>query len=109
MYDEDRSILNNWLVAPIIGNLEYLSEQVWAEMSGVSDMTDNQIAKMVRDKLILKTEGRFDGVVNLGFEPYFSDEDKANGNTISIKIHVYGAVMKTVFKTTIVAHRFQEG
>lgn len=109
VYDEDRSILNNWLVAPIIGNLEYLSEQVWAEMSGVSDMTDNQIAKMVRDKLILKTEGRFDGVVNLGFEPYFSDEDKANGNTISIKIHVYGAVMKTVFKTTIVAHRFQEG
>lgn len=109
VYDEDRSILNNWLIAPIIGNLEYLSEQVWAEMSGVSDMTDSQVAKMVRDKLILKTEGRYDGVVDLGFEPYFSDEDKSNGNSISIKIHVYGAVMKTVFKTTIVAHRFQEG
>lgn len=109
VYDEDRSILNNWIVAPIIGNLEYLSEQVWAEMSGVSDMEDGQVLKMVRDKLILKTEGRYDGVVNLEFEPYFSAEDKANGNTVSIKIHVYGAVMKTVFKTTIVAHRFLEG
>ena len=109
VYTEDRSILNNWLVAPIIGNLEYISEQVWAEMSGASDMTDAQIVKMIRDKLILKTEGKYDGVVTLDFEPYFSDEDKANGNTVSIKIHVYGAVMKTVFKTTIVAHRFLEG
>lgn len=109
VYEEDRSVLNNWLIAPIIGNLIYKSEQVWAEMSGVSDKTDNEIIKMVRDKLILATEGVYDGVVDLIMEPYFSAEDKANGNSISINIHLYGAVMKTVFKTTVVAHRFQEG
>lgn len=105
VYKDDRSILNSWIIAAIIGNLEYVSEQVWAAMSGVSDMTDSQIINMVRDKLIAATEGKYDGIVDLEFEPYFTAEDIANGNSISINIIVYGGVMKTVFKTTIISRR----
>lgn len=107
VHQDDRSVLNSWLISMVVGNLQMITERVWAEMSGVSDKTDGEIIKMVRNKLIKKTDGIYDGVVNLEFEPYFSEIDIANGNSISLNVHFYGATMKTVFKTTLVAHRFQ--
>jgi len=108
VYDEDRSICNNMLVAIIIADLEYLTIQTWSEMSGVSDMTDAQIVKMVNAKLIAKTTGRYDGVVTIVPNAYFTEADKSNGYSITVDIDLYGAVMKTVFKQTIIAHRYED-
>lgn len=109
VHENDRSVCNNLLVAIIVGHLNYLAQQTWAEISGVSDMTDGEIVAMVNRKLTEKTEGIYDGVVDIVPEAYFTPEDKSNGYSITVDIHLYGAVMKTVMKTTIVAHRNVEG
>lgn len=109
VYESDRSVCNNFLVALIVGHLNYLAQQTWAEISGVADMTDGEVVAMVNRKLTEKTEGIYDGVVTIIPDAYFTPEDKSNGYSISVDLHLYGSVMKTVMKTTIVAHRNQEG
>lgn len=105
VYSDERSILHNWFVAGIIGNLEYLTDVVWSQMSGVSDMEEGQIIKAINSKLTKLTEGAYDGIVDLTFEPHFTDRDRAAGNSVSVRVIVAGDVMKTLFDTTIVATR----
>lgn len=109
VYENDRSVCNNFLVALIVAHLNYLAQQTWAEISGVSDMTDGEVVAMVNRKMTEKTEGIYDGTVTIVPDAYFTPEDKSNGYSISLDLHLYGAVMKTVMKTTIVAHRNVEG
>jgi hypothetical protein len=109
VYENDRSVCNNFLVALIVAHLNYLAQQTWAEITGVSDMTDGEVVAMVNRKLTEKTEGIYDGVVTIVPDAYFTPEDKSNGYSISVDLHLYGAVMKTVMKTTVVAHRNLEG
>lgn len=109
VYKEDRSVCNNMLVAIVAANIELLATETWAEMTGVSDKTNAEIAKMVNDKLTLKFQDKYDGVVNLTPNAYFTPEDINNGYSITIDIDLYGGVMKTLFKTSIIAHRFVEG
>lgn len=108
VYPNDRSILNGYIVAIVCAHLEYLATQTWAEMSGASDLTDGQLVEMLNRKIIEKTNGIFDGVVQVVPNAYFTDADKSNGYSVTVDINLYGNVIKTVHKYTIVAHR-QEG
>ena len=101
----DRSILNGWINALIIGDLERVADRVWREVSGASDLTNAEMIKMVNEKIIQKTEGKYDGVVDIVPDAYFTAADLSNGYSITVDIHLYGNVIKTVNKYTIVAHR----
>lgn len=108
VYPNDRSILNGYIVAVVCADLEFLATQTWAEMSGASDLSDGQLVEMLNRKIVQKTNGRYDGVVQVVPNAYFTDSDKSNGYSVTVDINLYGNVIKTVHKYTIVAHR-QEG
>lgn len=105
VYSNDRSVLHGYLVAVIIGDLERIAATVWRETTGSSSMTQAELVKMVNEKIIEKTEGKYDGVVDIVPNAYFTAQDLSNGYSITVDIHLYGEVIKTVHKYTIVAHR----
>lgn len=105
VYNNDRSVLKGYLAAIIVGDLERVAHTVWRELSGASSLTNAQMVKMVNEKIIEKTEGRYDGVVDIVPNAYFTAQDLSNGYSITIDINLYGQVIKTVHKYTIVAHR----
>ena len=108
VYMNDRSILKGYFNAMIAADLELIALRVWAEMSGASDMTNEQIVKNINAKITEKVAGKYAGMVRIEPDAYFSPEDIANGYSVSININMYGNVPNTVHKYTIVAHR-QEG
>ena len=105
VYNNDRSVLKGYLAAIIIGDLERIAHTVWREMSGASSLTNAQMVKMVNEKIIEKTEGRYDGVVDIVPNAYFTAQDLSNGYSITVDINLYGQVIKTVHKYTIIANR----
>lgn len=105
VYNNDRSVLKGYLAAMVIGDLERIAHTVWREMSGASSLTNAEMIKMVNEKIIEKTEGRYDGVVDIVPNAYFTAQDLSNGYSITVDINLYGQVIKTVHKYTIVAHR----
>lgn len=105
VYTNDRSILNGWINAIIIGDLERICDRVWREVSGASSLTNAEMIKLVNNKITEKTEGKYDGVVDIVPDAYFTANDISNGYSITVDVHLYGQVIKTVNKYTIVAHR----
>jgi hypothetical protein len=63
-------------------------------------MTENSLLAITE-----KTEGKYDGVVDIVPDAYFTANDISNGYSITVDVHLYGQVIKTVNKYTIVAHR----
>lgn len=108
VYPNDRSILNGYLNSIIAADLEGVAQRAWAEMSGSQSLTDGQIAKMVREKILAAVKDKYDNVVTIEVEPYFTDQDKSNGYSISVDIIMKGNVIKTVHQYTIVAKRRED-
>ena len=107
-YPYDRSILTGFIPSFIVAHLNIVAHRVWNEVSGAQGYTDAELVQMVNEKITAKTSGRYDGIVDITPEAYFTAEDKANGFSIHIKIHMTGDVMDTVGQFTIVAHRRSE-
>ena len=107
-YNNDRSVLSGFFPSFIVAHLSLVAHRAWNEVSGAQGYSDAELIQMVNEKITAKTEGRYDGLVDITPEAYFTAEDKSNGFSIHVKIHMSGDVMDTVGQFTIVAHRRSE-
>lgn len=105
IYSEERSVLNNALFNFIMTYVYRVSDQVWADMSGESRMTDDERAKMIENKITERLEGRLDSIANITPSAYMTADDKANGYSITLDIKAEGGVLLTQFNTTIKVYR----
>lgn len=107
-FKDGRSVLRNGLFTFAMSWIERVSNQVWAECSGESTLSDSQYAKLVEDKIIAKIQGRLDNIATIRPHVYFTEEDKRNGNTATVDLYAEGQPLKTQHKTTIKVSRPSE-
>lgn len=105
IYSEERSVLNNALFNFILTYVYRVSDQVWADMSGESRMTDDERAKMIENKITERLEGRLDNIADITPSAYMTADDKANGYSITLDIKAEGGVLLSQFNTTIKVYR----
>ena len=105
VYKEQRSILRGWETSMCVAYLNSVGCRVWAEMTGVQDMTNSEIVDAINEKIAAKVHGVFDDAVKVVPNARFTEADIANGYSVHIDILVYGNVPNTVEQWTIVAYR----
>jgi len=105
IYDEERSVLNNALFNFIMTYAYRVSDRVWADMSGESRLTRDEIAKEINSRIIERLNGRLDGIADITPNAYFTAEDVANGYSVTLDLLAYGGVLLTQVNTTIKVYR----
>lgn len=105
IYEDHTSVLHSYLNVQIACNLTRIGHIVWREMSGDSQLTDDQFLDMVNDKVTLKTTGKYDGRVDITPNAYYTSLDEALGFPWHLDISMAGENMRTVENLAIIAQR----
>lgn len=108
VYDDDSSVLNSDINMQIAVELNKVSFRVWRELVGNSKLTKQQFIERSNEKIVAKTQDRFDGRVVIVPETYYSPADKANGASWSVRLHMYANTNPTVAMSTVVTHRLED-
>jgi len=105
IYNNDTSVLNSYLTALAIGQLNKISHSAWREFSGVAHLTNGQLVSRVNDFVSNAVKDIFDGRFVIQPNAYFSDLDITRGYSWTLPIRIYAANMKTVMTTYVQAYR----
>lgn len=108
VYNDDTSVLNSFITAMAICELNKVAEKAWRYYSGVSYLTSAQLALRIDNFIRDNISGRFDGRFIIEPETYYTDADKARGYSGTTKIKIYAANMWTVSTTYIQAFRLDD-
>lgn len=108
VYDNDTSVLNSYLTALAICELNKVAAAAWREFSGVSHLTNLQLAQQVNQYVIDHTRNRFDDRFVIIPDTTFTDMDLLRGFSWTLPIKIYAPNMKTVMTTYIPAYRLDE-
>lgn len=108
VYSEDTSVLNNYLTVMAICELNKVADRAWRHFSGVSKLSNAQLADRVNAFIVERTNGRFDGRFIIEPNTYFTDADLARGFSWTTAIKIYAPNMKTVMTTIVQAHRIDD-
>lgn len=100
-YPNDRSVLNNALFTFLMTYVFRVSDRVWADFSGESRSTREELAQDVNAEITRRLAGKLDGIADIVPNAHFTDEDISNGYSITLDINAYGGVMTTQFNTSI--------
>lgn len=105
VYDDDTSVLNSYFTALAIGQLNKVQNAIWREFSGVSNLTNAQLADRANASFTAKTTGRFDERYVIVPDAQFTDMDLARGFSWTMPAKIYAPSMKTVMTSFIQALR----
>lgn len=105
IYDNDTSVLNSYFTALAIGQLNKVQNAVWREFSGVSNLTNAQLADRANASFTAKVTGRFDERFIIVPDAQFTDMDLARGFSWTMPVKIYAPSMKTVMTSYIQAYR----
>lgn len=108
VYSEDTSVLNNFLTVMAICELNKVADRAWRHFSGVSKLSNAQLAERVNNFITERTLGRFDGRFFIEPNTYFTDADIARGYSWTTAIKIYAPNMKTVMTTYVQAYRIED-
>lgn len=108
VYDDDTSVLNSYFTALAIGQLNKVAHATWREFSGVSHLTNAQLAQRVNDFVNARTQNRFDERFVIRPEAQFTDMDLLRGFSWTLPIKLYSANLKTVMTTFVQAYRIED-
>lgn len=108
VYDDDTSVLNSYITALAIGQLNKVANAAWREFSGVSHLTNAQLEKRVNDFVTARTINRFDERFNIQPAATHTDMDVLRGFSWTLPIKIYAANMKTVMTTYVQAYRISD-
>lgn len=108
IYDNDTSVLNSFFTAMAICQLNKVAHAAWREFSGVSHLTNAQLAERVNDFVIARTQNRFDGRFVIVPDAMFTDMDLLRGFSWTLPIKLYSAGLKTVMTTFVQAYRMED-
>jgi len=105
IYEDHTSVLHSYLNVQIACNLTRIGNIVWREMSGDSQLTDDQFLDMVNDKVTVKTTGKYDNRVDVTPNAYYTALDEALGFPWHLDIAMAGENIRTVENLAIIAQR----
>lgn len=108
VYTDDTSVLNSYFTAIAICQLNKVAHSAWREFSGVSHLSNAQLADRVNDFVTARTQKRFDSRFVIVPEVSFSDMDLLRGFSWTLPIKIYAANMKTVMTTYVQAYRIED-
>lgn len=108
VYSEDTSVLNNFLTVMAICELNKVADRAWRHFSGVSKLSNAQLADRVNAFITERTNGRFDGRFIIEPNTYFTEADIARGYSWTTAIKIYAPNMKTVMTTYVQAYRIED-
>lgn len=105
IYEDQTSVFHAYLNVCIACNLTRIGHITWREMSGDSQLPDPVFLDMVRDKVIARTTGKYDGRVDITPTAYFTAQDDALGFPWHLDIAMAGDNIRTVENLAIIAQR----
>lgn len=105
VYDDDTSILNGAINMMIAVDLQKVALRSWRDLTGVSNLTDDQFIERSNKLIEDDVKNKYDGRVTIQADTYFTQRDEQLGYRWSTKIRMYGANMKTVGTFTVESHR----
>lgn len=108
VYDNDTSVLNSYFTAMAICQLNKVAHAAWREFTGVSHLTNAQLATRVNDFVVNRTQNRFDGRFVIAPDAFFTDMDLLRGFSWTLPIKIYAPNMKTVMTTFVQAYRIED-
>lgn len=108
VYTDDTSVLNSYFTMMIICEINKVCERAWRQFSGVSNLTNAQLAERVNEFITKNTQGRFDGRVIIEPNTFFTDADIARGYSWTTAVKVFAPNMKTVMTTYVQAYRLSD-
>lgn len=108
IYDDDTSVLNSFFTAMAVAQLNKVAHAAWRQFSGVSHLTNIQLATKVNDFVNANTQGRFDNRFVIIPAAFFTDQDVANGFSWTLPIKIYASNMETVMTTYVQAYRMSD-
>lgn len=108
VYTDDTSVLNSYFTALAIGQLNKIAHAAWREFSGVSSLTNAQLANRVNEFVQGKVERRFDDRFVIKPGAYFTEADTLRGYSWSLPISIWASSLKTVQTTWVKAFRIED-
>ena len=108
VYNDDTSVLNSYFTAMAICEINKVCKRAWRYFSGVSNLTDGQLAERVDEFIKRYTQGRFDDRFIIEPETYYTEADTARGYSWSTRVKLYAPSLKTVMTTYVQAYRMSD-
>ena len=108
VYTDDTSVLNSYFTVMAICQLNKVAHAAWREFSGVSHLTNAQMAQRVNDFVLARTKNRFDDRYVIVPDTFFTDMDVLRGFSWTLPIKIYSPNMKTVMTTYVQAYRLDD-
>lgn len=108
VYTDDTSVLNSYFTAMAIVEINKVCERARRYYSGVSNLTDEQLAERIDRFIVENTTGRFDGRFIIEPNTYYTDGDKARGYSWTTQVTIYAPSMKTVMTAYVTARRMSD-
>jgi len=108
VYDNDTSVLNSYFTALAICQINKVSHAAWREFTGVSHLTNAQLADRVNQFVIARTQKRFDERFVIVPDTLYTDMDLLRGFSWTLPVKIYAPNMKTVMTTYVQAYRIED-
>lgn len=105
IHEVHTSILHGYLNVCIACNLTRIGHIVWREMSGDSQLTDDEFLQAVNDKVTERTAGKYDGRVDITPNAYYNAQDEQLGYSWHLDIGMAGDNIRTVQNLAVIAQR----
>ena len=108
VYNDDTSVLNSFLTAMAICELNKVAERAWRYYSGTSYLTAGQLAVRIDNFIREAVNGKFDSRFVIEPETYYTDADKARGYSGTTRIKLYANNMFSVLTCYIQSFRMSD-
>lgn len=106
-YRDDTSVLNSDINMQGICEANYVCYEVWTELSGRSDLDDDELVAMSDAKLTDKFRHKFDNRFVITPNTHLTRLDKLRGYSWTCHVEMELPNMKTVSRNTVIAHRLE--
>lgn len=106
VYSDDTSVLTSDITLQATCDLNYYGYVVWANLTGTTQLTDEDLCKVSDEMFDDYSRGRYDGRFAIVPNTHLTIEDETNGWSWTNEVHIYAKMMKTQSEMYLVAHRF---
>lgn len=108
VYTDDTSVLNSFVTAMAICELNKIAHAAWREFTGVSNLTPAQLVERVNNFVIGRTQNRFDSRFVIQPDANLTEMDRLRGFSWTLPIKIYAQNMRTVMTTYVQAYRMED-
>ena len=105
VYDDDTSVLNSFITALAICELNKINAAAWREFSGNSKLSGPQLIERVNNFVRKRAQDKFDNRFIIVPDAYLTDMDTMRGYSWTLPVKIYAPTMKSVMTTYVQAYR----